>query len=271
MRTRQTLAARRFLGGFALALAAALLVACRPPSARQAAPPLRVLVPMASPPYALTDGDDVVGLEVDFATELAAALDRRLELSAIAFGDLLPALVAGRADMVMAGLTVTPAREVQIAFSEPYVRSGLLVLVRREDAGRYPTPESVVRRGQAIGVVSGTTGEGFVNERVQSSSVMAYPTALAAVGELGTRRIDAFVHDAPVVIWYASRDEASLAPILRLLGDEPLAWGMRRGDDALRQQVNAVLARWRSDGTHDRILARWLPYWKRLEAAERSP
>ncbi len=89
--------------------------------------------------------------------------------------------------------------------------------------------------------------------------------------ELRTRRIDAFVHDAPVVIWFASRDEANVAPIRRLLGDEPLAWAMRRGDEALRERVNAVLARWRSDGTRDRILARWLPYWERLESAERTP
>ena len=46
--------------------------------------------------------------------------------------------------------------------------------------------------------------------------------------------------------------------------------GAKKDDDALRQQVNAVLARWRTDGTRDRILARWLPYWQRLESAERS-
>ena len=119
-------------------------------------------------------------------------------------------------------------------------------------------------------MIQGTTGERVVNERVPSSDLRAYPTALAAVDELRTRRIDAFGHDAPVVTWFASRDEANIAPILRLLGDEPLAWGMRLGDDELRTQVNAVLARWRSDGTRDRILARWLPYWQRLESAERA-
>jgi ABC-type amino acid transport substrate-binding protein len=233
------------------------------------APRLRVVVPVASPPYAFDDGGQMVGLEIDFAAELAAALGRRLVVRGAEFGDVIAAIMNGEADLAMAGLTVTRAREAQMAFAEPYLRSGLLALVRREDAGQYPTPESVVRRGHAIGVVRGTTGERAVNERVQSSEVMAYPTALAAIDELRTRRIDAFVHDAPVAIWFASRDEANIAPILRLLGDEPLAWGMRLGDDALRTQVNAVLARWRSDGTRDRILARWLPYWQRLEAAER--
>src|SRR4030095_15588841 len=136
--------------------------------------------------------------------------------------------------------------EVQMAFSEPYVHSGFLALVRREDANRYPTPESGASGAQAIGGVKGTTGERWVNQHVQSSSIMTYPTAQAAVDELRTRRIDAIIHDAPVLIWFASRDEANLAPTLRLIGDEPLAWAMPRGDDALRQQVNAVLARWRT-------------------------
>jgi len=254
-----------------LVLVAAVAVACGQTRVPPAAPPLRVVVPVEAPPYAFAEAGRLVGLEVDFAGEMAAALGRPLDLRALEFGDLFSTLAAGRADMVMAGLTITPAREVQMAFSDPYLRSGLMALVRREDAGIYPTPQSVVRRGQAIGVVQGTTGERVVNERVQSSAVPVYPTAPAAVGELRTRRIDAVVHDAPVVIWFASRDEANLAPILRLLNDEPLGWGMRRGDDALRERVNAVLARWRSDGTRDRILARWLPYWQRLEAAERGP
>jgi ABC-type amino acid transport substrate-binding protein len=236
-----------------------------------AAPRLRVVVPVASPPYAYDEGGQMVGLEIDFAAELAAALGRRLSVRGAEFGDVIPSIMAGEADLAMAGLTVTPAREAQMAFAEPYLRSGLLALVRREDSGLYPTPLSVVERGHAIGVVRGTTGERFIRERSPLSSVAAYPTALAAVDELRTRRIDAFLHDAPVAIWFASRDEANLAPILRLIGDEPLAWGMRLGDEELRTQVNAVLARWRSDGTRDRILARWLPYWQRLEAAERRP
>ena len=243
------------------------LSSVRPPAG---APQLRVLISAANPPYAFPEGDRFVGIEVDFANELAAALGRPLALRALDFDQIIDTLAGGGADLAMAGLTVTPAREVQIAFADPWVRSGLLVLVRREDANLYPTPESVVTRGQAIGVIHATTGERYVNQRVQSSAIMAYPTAQAAVDELRARRIDALVHDAPVVIWFASRDEAMLAPILKLLGDEPLAWGLRRGDELLRQQVNDVLARWRSDGTYERILGRWLPYWQRLESAGRS-
>lgn len=255
-----------------LGLIALLLAACSPASRPAGAPrppaasPLRVAVPPDAPPYAFMQGDKLVGLEVDFARELATALGRPLDLRAISFADLVPTLLDGRVDLLMAGMTITPAREVRIAFSDPYLHSGLIGVMRREDASRYPTPRTVLEAGQ-IGVVVATTGERFVRERAPYASVQIYPTALAAVDELRQRRIDLIVHDAPVGIWFVSGDEANLAALLKPLNEENLAWGMSRSDEALRSAVNGALARWRTDGTRDRILARWIPYWQRLETS----
>lgn len=261
---------RATLAGFVVTVA--VIVGCA--RERPAAPsvpagrPLRIAVPRNVPPYAFRREPRLVGLEVDFARQLADALGRRLELVEGDFDELVPMLGAGRADVVMAGLSITPARAVRIAFSEPYLRSGLLALMRREDAGRYPTPASVLGSGRSIGVVTGTTGERFVREHAPLVSVTVYPDAVSAVTELKQRRVDFVVHDAPVVIWFASADEANLAPLLALLDEEELGWGLRRDDEALRAAVNGVLGRWRADGTRDRTLARWLPYWQRLEATK---
>jgi ABC-type amino acid transport substrate-binding protein len=235
-------------------------------SARPATQLLRVAVPANAPPYAFRQGDRVEGLEVDFARELAAALGRRLQLVEISFGDLVPALRAGRVDMLMAGMTITPARQVLIAFSDPYLRSGLLTAIRREDTARFKDARSVFRTSEPIGVVEGTTAERFVRERAPTASVLAYPTARAAIDELSQRRVAVVVHDAPVAISLVARDEANLGVLLDLLNEEQLGWGLRRDDEALRAAVNGVLARWRTDGTRNRILDRWVPYWQRLEA-----
>jgi ABC-type amino acid transport substrate-binding protein len=252
-----------------LVLAATVLAACtfRHAAEPKAAPALRVAVPTSSPPYAFQQGGS--GLEVDFARELAPALGRQLVMVPLEFGDLIPALRTGRADVVMAGMTITPAREVQVAFSAPYLRSGLLAVMRREDVGRYPTVASVVGTRGGVGVVASTTGERFVRERVRLGSISVYPTADAAMRELRQGRIDLVVHDAPVGLWFVSRDEANLAALLAPLNEEQLAWAFRRDDEALRAQVDGVLARWRTDGTRERILGRWLPYWPRLEGADR--
>jgi ABC-type amino acid transport substrate-binding protein len=248
----------------AVALAAASCVAPRP-AATPSAGPLRVGVSPANPPYVFSSEGRLSGLEVDFARELATALGRQLELVPIGWEQQIRTLLDGRTDIIMSGMTITRAREVTIAFTQPYLRSGLLALVRRGDETRYPTAAAVVATRQRVGVIGGTTGERFGRDKCPNATLSVYPTPGAAVVELTQNRIDLFIHDAPVVLWALSRDEGGLAAVLAPLDEEPLGWGVRRGDEDLRAAADAALARWRTDGTRDRILTRWLPYWQRLE------
>jgi len=88
--------------------------------------------------------------------------------------------------------------------------------------------------------------------------------------ELQQHRVDAVIHDAPVLLWFVSGHEAELAPVLDPLNREELGWGLRPSDDELRAAMNGALARWREDGTRERILSRWIPYLSRLEAEVRA-
>lgn len=236
------------------------------PEAVPRPPALRVAVSPNSPPYAFRQEGRLAGLEVDFARELAAALGRPLDLVEMGWDDLIPAVRDRRADMVMAGMTITRARQVQIAFSDPYLRSGLLAVMRSEDVPRFNKASSVLRTKEPVGVMAGTTGERFMREHAPGAHVMVYPNVQAAVNELRQRRVTLVVHDAPVAIWFVGGDEANLGVLLELLDEEQLGWGLPRDDNTLRSAVDGVLARWRSDGTRDRILGRWLHYWQRLEA-----
>lgn len=250
-----------------LSLALAALTACaaqRP--ATPVTPALRVVVPRDTPPYAFRRDGQLVGLEVDFARQMATALGRRLVLLEVDFTDVIRTVVDNRADLAMAGLTITPGRQVLVAFSDPYLHSGLVAGMRREDVARFKTSDSVLRTAEPIGVVNGTTADRFVREHAPSASVQLYPDVRAAMDELRQRRVRLVVHDAPVVATFAAADEANLGVLIALLDHEDLGWGMRRDDDALRSAVNGALARWRTDGTRDQVLGRWVPYWQRLES-----
>lgn len=255
------------LAGLGCLLAVVLAGCAAPRPATPAASALRVGVTPDSPPYAFVQGGQLVGLEVDFARELAATLGRPLRLVDLPWTAQTRALLDGQIDIIMSGMTITRARQVRIAFSDPYLRSGLVAAMRRAEVSRYPSPNSVLTTRNAIGVVEGTTGDRFVRERCQQASVSVYPTARDAVNELLQRRIDLFVHDAPVVLWYVSGMEAGLGALLTPLNQEPLGWGLRQTDAELLATVNAALARWTADGTRARILGRWVPYWERLETS----
>lgn len=251
-----------------VAIILACLVAtpgCRTAAPTPSAPALRVGVTPDSPPYVLRRGDDLAGIEIEFAQQLATTLGRPVRFVELAWADEMPALLHGDIDVIMSGMTATQARQASMAFTDPYLRSGLIALVRRRDVDRHRSGEALLRSNARFGVVAGTTAERFVRERHDPVSVSTYPTTTSAVLELTQRRIDAFVHDAPTVIWLASQNEAALAPVLSRLNDEPLAWGVRREDESLRAALNGALSRWEADGTRARILDRWIPYWRRLD------
>ncbi len=223
----------------------------------------------AAAPAAAARGRDLghaaaVGIEVDFARALAQGLGRALVLVDLPRREQIPALVAGQIDIAMAALAAGEPG-APVAWSRPYLRSGLLLLVRRGDAWRYPAASRVLACRVRIGVVSGTVGEAFVGAHCPARLV-PYATAHDAVSDLADGRIDALVAEAPVVAWFAAANEAELAPILDPLTTAALAWAMRPEDGALRAAVDDALARWATDGTRDRILTRWMPYWRRLEA-----
>jgi ABC-type amino acid transport substrate-binding protein len=79
---------------------------------------------------------------------------------------------------------------------------------------------------------------------------------------LKNRRIDIFVYDAPSIVWIVSENEADLKLLPELLNIEYLGWGFRRDDQELLGMVNALLSRWKNDGTLKQTILKWLPYWK---------
>ena len=131
---------------------------------------------------------------------------------------------------------------------------------------RTPVRDAVCSSPLNVGVVQGTTGQMALEERCPAIIPRLYPTVRDAVLELGRRRIDAVVHDAPVLIWLQSQEEGDLQVVPTRVGNQALAWAFRPEDTALRASADDALATMRADGTLDRILARWVPGQERLRA-----
>lgn len=256
---------------FSLGMAALALAGCsassstpKTPPLPPGPPPLVVGVTSESPPYAARKGDELFGMEVDFARVLSEHLRRPLTLVDLRFSDLIPALEARRIDIIMAGMTITRARELRLAFTKPYLESGLVAVMRRGDRGKYKTPAAVTSASVVVGVVDTTTGEKFAREHMEASQIIVYPTAGAAVEELRQNRVDLVVTDAPIAAWFLFSYDADLSVLTTPLNQEPLGWGLRRDDTQLLDQVNKAMDTMRSDGTLGRILSTWVPFWRQL-------
>ena len=254
-----------------------VLTACRAPAPPQkggtAADPgvLRVGVSTDAPPLIYRQGEEVVGLEAEMAREFAGYLGKRLQFVEIPWSDQIPALLENRSDIIMAGMSVTEARGLRIAFCDPYFRTGQMALVRREDQSRLSTGFYGIF-GQApvmkFGVVKGTTGENYVRKEFGGAQkIVAYETAGAGIDALLTpflvNRIDILIHDGPILLMLtAERDNSDLALLPTLLTEEYLAWGVRKNDPQLLKAANQFLAKLKREGRLNDIIRRWVPFTK---------
>ena len=88
---------------------------------------LRVGVSPDSPPLIFKQNDEISGLEAEMAVALANYLEKTAVFVEVPWEDQIPALLANRTDIIMSGMSVTLARQYEIAFSKPYFKSGLMI------------------------------------------------------------------------------------------------------------------------------------------------
>jgi ABC-type amino acid transport substrate-binding protein len=227
---------------------------------------LRVGVTANYPPIIFKLKGKITGLEADFALLLGKALDRDVLFVELPWAELINALMEGKIDIVMSGMTITDARKVRVNFSDPYLRSGLVAMMRTGDASKYDSLKKILDSISTVGVVKGTTGEVFVRNRFRSTTTLvAVKDPREAPDLLNNRRIDLFVYDAPAMVWLVSENEATLKGLWEPMNEEYLGWAVSRDDQVLLTKINAALAEWKKNGTVKQMVKNWLPYWKSFD------
>jgi len=220
---------------------------------------LRVGINPSYPPVAFRLDRKVRGVEIDLATRLGAKLGREVRFVDLRWQRLIPTLVAGNIDIIMSGMTITKEREYQIAFTEPYLKTGQMAALRIKDKKYFPTKESVLKTNANIGVVRGTTGDVFTEKHIPNARALRLTKVQDAPSEFKRESIDLFIYDAPAILWLVSSNEGELTNLSETFTEERLGWGVRRDNTKLLNQVNGILQTWKQDGTLNKVLDRWLP------------
>lgn len=235
--------------------------------APQPPPPAPLVVGMTpdSPPLIFEMNDKIMGVDADFAQLLAQELKRPLVFMKARWARLIPLLLEGQIDIIMSGMTATEARKVQIDFTNPYLKTRIVTIMRAREIEKYNSLKKIMDASGSVGVVSKTTAEALVRRRFPKARIVGYASVQNGIFDLKTGRIDLFVGDGPTLLWLVSKDEAVLAGFWKPLAEESLAWGVNRTNTELVSTVNAVLAKWKQDGTLRRVLVRWLPYLDKLQ------
>lgn len=151
-------------------------------------------------PFEYFEGQNIVGVDIDIANEIANSLGKELVVEHLDFDSLLPAIITGKADFVAAGMTITPERQEEVDFSIPYVDSVQNIIYKKE--AELKNMEDL--KGKVIGVQLGTTGDLAISDAINTeggelngsgAEVKMYSNALEASQDLMAGRLDAVIID----------------------------------------------------------------------------
>ena len=207
----------------------------------------------AFPPYEMTtDAGEFEGIDVDTAKAIAEKLGLELQIDDMDFDAALLSVQQGKADIVMAGVTVTDERKAVMDFSDSYA-TGIQSIIVPNDSD-IASPDDLA--GKKIGTQRGTTGYIYCSDDFGDENVVAYDDGLTAVQALNNGQVDAVVIDnAPAQEFVAAN------PGLKVLdtsyAEEDYAIGMAKGS-ALEDAVNKTLEELKADGTLQAIVDKYI-------------
>lgn len=239
--------------------------AAQPPPPDEKTPPLRIGVVPNFPPVIFNQQGELAGVEVDLMRRVGRELGRPVKAVVLPQDELIEALLGGRVDVIMSGLSITPARKVRIQFTDSWMSSGLMAMMRIQDAGQFRSKRDIARFNGRIGVVAGTTGHEYVQKNCPAARLVRFSSAADGAIQLQQNTIDLFIDDIPSILWQSSTHSAELVSLLERLTTEQIAWGVRRGDDELLGKLNGMLRKWKSDGSLDVAILKWIPYYDSIK------
>ncbi len=200
----------------------------------------------------------IVGADIDLAQKIADKLGVELELKAMDFDALLPALQAGKVDMVITGMTPNEKRKKAVDFSDIYFKGENAVIVNAKDAGKF-TSEDQLKKAK-LGVQKGSTQETYVKDNLKVTNYKALVAVPDLIADMKNGNIDAVVLNSKVAgINVTKYDGIKVVENLKLTSggdEEAMAVAIKKGDNAdLIKLTNEVIKELQDSGEYDKILA----------------
>lgn len=240
---------------FVLAAAAAALAMLATGANAQA---IRIATEGAYAPWNfLDDAGKPAGLDVDIGNEACkrAALECTFQVNE--WDSIIPNLVAGNYDLIIAGMSITDERKASIDFTQEYFPpEPSRYMVRAGTALDF-----AALSGKNIGVQGGTIQSAYATENFGTgNTIKTFENADQALADLNAGNVDVILADGN----YLTEVVAGSSGALELVGPEVaigggVGMGLRKADDELEGKLNAALTEMKKDGTLDALIIKWFP------------
>ena len=205
------------------------------------------------PPYEYYEGDAIVGIDAEIAAAVAEKLGLELKIEDMEFDSIITAVTAGKADMGLAGMTVTEERKQNVNFSDSYA-TGIQAVVVPEDSDIASVDDL---EGKKIGVQLGTTGDIYCSDDYGEENVEKFNKGNDAIMALVTGKVDAVVIDNEPAKSYVAANEG-LKILETEYAVEDYAACIAKENTALLDAINGALAELKADGTLEQIVGKYI-------------
>jgi len=188
----------------------------------------------------------IIGFDIDLITKILEDQGYDVEVQDIGFDSLIPSLQTGKIDVIAAAMTITPERELEVDFSDPYYDANQAVLVKTGENVTILQVDDLAN--YTVGAQTGTTGWAWVNDtlvatgKLNEADFKSYDLYTDAVADLiiGPARVGAIVIDSPVA--KAFEDRGGVRIVLNITTNEEYGFAVQTGDTALLDKINTGLA-----------------------------
>ena len=209
------------------------------------------------PPMGFRDeNNNIVGFDIDVATEVANRMGVELKLQPIEWSTKEMELNTGSVDCLWNGLSIDDERKQAMDLSEPYMTNRMVLVVLNDS--EYTDQASLA--GKTIGVQNGSTAEKILEESDFSKTIgntIGFKDNVTAFMELETKGIDAIFMDEVVANYAIASQNKDFKVLEDGLTEEEYAVGFKKGNTALKNEVQKYIDEMKADGTMTQISEKW--------------
>lgn len=211
------------------------------------------------PPLNMTMKDgQILGFEIDLARFFAEGMGVKLTLKQIQFSELLPALEAGKVDMILSGMTITPARNLKAAFVGPYFVSGKSILAKKTSIESMSGIAQINNPDKILVALKGSTSQMFCEKVFPKAKLLLADDYDQAVAMVREDKAQAMVADHPICQVSVYRyPDAGLTTLNKPLSWEPLGIAVPPNDPLLVNWLQNFLNTLDKTGDLQSLSDRW--------------
>jgi polar amino acid transport system substrate-binding protein len=221
-----------------------------------------VVTENAYPPLQFVDGSGAaVGWEYDAMAEIAKRLNLTVTYQNTSWDAMIPAVAEGQYDLGMTGITITDERKAQVDFSDSYMTSESVMLVRGDEARFTDAASFAANADLLIGAQAGTTPfytavYSVLDGNEQNPRIKLFETFGASVEALKAGDVDLVLTDGTAGAGYVAASNGGLKIVGEPLGTEEFGFIFPKGSEFVAP-INAAIASLKADGTLEALNKKW--------------